>query len=86
MVAMTRYPEVISLAAATRSPHTLVNYLRDLANDFHGAYSAGNENPDLRVIVEDTATREARLSLFTAARQVLRNGLSILGVSAPDSM
>ncbi len=86
MVAMTRYPEVISLAAATRSPHTLVNYLRDLANDFHGAYSAGNENPDLRVIVEDAATREARLSLFTAARQVLRNGLSILGVSAPDSM
>ena len=86
MVAMTRYPEVIALAAATRSVHTLVNYLRDLANEFHGAYSMGNENPDMRVIVEDEPTRDARLALFTAARQVLRNGLSILGVSAPDSM
>ena len=86
MVAMTRYPEVIGLAAATRSVHTLVNYLRDLANEFHGAYSMGNENPDMRVIVDDESTREARLALFTAARQVVRNGLSILGVSAPDSM
>ena len=86
MVAMTRYPEVLALAAATRSVHTLVNYLRDFANDFHGAYSMGNENPDLRVIVDDEATREARLTLFTAARQVMRNGLAMLGVSAPDSM
>ena len=86
MVAMTRYPEVITLAAATRSPHTLVNYLRDLANEFHAAYSAGNDNPDLRVIVDDEAAREARLVLFTAARQVLRNGLAMLGVSAPETM
>jgi arginyl-tRNA synthetase len=86
IVAMTRYPEVVAQAAATRSPHTLVNYLRDLANEFHGAYSAGNENPDFRVIVDDEPTREARLVLFTAARQILRNGLSLLGVSAPDTM
>ena len=86
MVAMTRYPEVIALAAATRSVHTLVNYLRDLANEFHGAYSMDNENPDMRVIVDDEPTRDARVALFMAARQVLRNGLSILGVSAPDSM
>jgi arginyl-tRNA synthetase len=86
MVAMTRYPEVVALAAATRSPHTLVNYLRDLANEFHGAYSAGNDNPDFRVIVDDEATREARLVLFTAARQILRNGLGLLGVSTPDTM
>ncbi len=86
MVAITRYPEVIALAAATRSVHTLVNYLRDLANEFHGAYSAGNENADMRVIVDDEPTREARLVLFMAARQVLRNGLTMLGVSAPDTM
>lgn len=86
MVAMTRYPEVVTLAAATRSPHTLVNYLRDLAYDFHGAYSAGNDNAEFRVIVDDEPTREARLVLFTAARQILRNGLALLGVSAPDTM
>jgi arginyl-tRNA synthetase len=86
IVAMTRYPEIVALAAATRSPHTLVNYLRDLANEFHGAYSAGNENPDFRVIVDDQPTRDARLVLFTGARQILSNGLSMLGVSAPDTM
>lgn len=86
MVALSRYPEVVQLAAATRSPHTLVNYLRELANEFHGAYSAGNENPAFRVIVDDSAVRDARLMLYTATRQVLRNGLGLLGVSTPDSM
>ena len=86
MVAMTRYPEVLALAAATRAPHTLVNYLRELANEVHSAYAAGNENAAHRVIVDDQATRDARLSLFQAARQVIRNGLAILGVSAPDTM
>jgi arginyl-tRNA synthetase len=86
MVAMTRYPEVLSIAAATRSPHTLVNYLRELAAEVHGAYAAGNDNAAHRVIVDDDATRDARLTLFQAARQVIRNGLSLLGVSAPDTM
>ena len=86
MAYLTRYPEVVALAADTRSVHTLVNYLRDLANEFHGAYSAGNENADLRVIVDDARLRDARLTLFLAARQVLRNGLALLGVSAPETM
>jgi arginyl-tRNA synthetase len=86
MVCLTRYPEVVGLAAATRSVHTLVNYLRDLANEFHGAYSAGNENAELRVIVDDERIRDARITLFLAARQVLRNGLALLGVSAPETM
>jgi arginyl-tRNA synthetase len=86
MVAITRYPEVVALAAATRAPHTLVNYLRELAGEVHGAYAAGNENAAHRVIVDDEPTRDARLTLFQAARQVVRNGLAMLGVSAPDTM
>jgi arginyl-tRNA synthetase len=83
---MTRFPEVLELAAATRAPHTLVNYLRELATEFHGAYAAGNENPQLRVIVDDAELRDARLVLVLAARQVIRNGLALLGVSAPETM
>ena len=86
MVALTRYPEVIELSAATRAPHTLVNYLRELATEFHGAYAAGNENPALRVIVDDGELRDARLALVLAARQVIANGLAIIGVSAPETM
>ena len=86
IVAITRYPEVIELSSATRAPHTLVNYLRELATEFHGAYSAGNENPAHRVIVEDAQLRAARLVLLSAARQVIANGLTLLGVSAPETM
>jgi arginyl-tRNA synthetase len=86
IVAITRYPEVIELAAATRTPHTLVNYLRELATEFHAAYAAGNENPAQRFIVDDAELRDARLTLVLAARQVIRNGLAILGVSAPETM
>jgi arginyl-tRNA synthetase len=86
LVAMTRFPEVVEFAAATRAPHALVNYLRELATEFHGAYAAGNENPALRVIVEDAELRDARLALVLAARQVIRNGLALLGVSAPETM
>jgi len=86
VVAITRLPEVIELAAATRAPHTLVNYLRDLATEFHGAYAAGNENPAHRVIVEDAELRNARLTLLVAARQAIANGLKLLGISAPETM
>jgi arginyl-tRNA synthetase len=86
MVALTRLPEVIDFAAATRAPHALVNYLRELATEFHGAYAAGNEQPAHRIIVEDAGLRDARLTLVLAARQVIRNGLAILGVSAPEAM
>ena len=86
LVALTRYPEVVELAAATRAPHALVNYLRELATEFHAAYAAGNEQPAHRIIVADAPLRDARLTLALAARQVLRNGLALLGVSAPESM
>ncbi len=83
---LTRYPEVILAAAHNRSPHLLVTYLRELATQFHSAYNAGNETPESRFIVDDAAVRNARLCLVAASCQVLKNGLSLLGVSAPESM
>jgi len=80
MRALSRYPEVIELAAVNRAPQNLVFYLRDLANEFHSWYNA---QPFL---VDDAALRDARLALCLAARQVLVNGLTLLGVTAPDRM
>jgi len=74
------YPELIRQCAAQRAPHSLVHYLRDLANDFHTYYSAH------QFIVEDSGTRDARLALALATQTVIRNGLKLLGVSAPDTM
>jgi arginyl-tRNA synthetase len=78
--ALSRYPEVILLAANNRAPQHLVHYLREIANDFHSYYNA---HP---FIVDDTALRNARLTLITATRIVIANGLGILGVSAPEKM
>jgi arginyl-tRNA synthetase len=75
-----RYPEVLEAAALNRAPHALVHYLRELANDLHTYYNAHT------FIVEDEALRNARLMLALGVRQVIRNGLALLGVSAPDSM
>ncbi len=80
MTALSRYPEVIVLAANNRAPQHLVHYLRDLANDFHSYYNAH------AFIVDEANIRDARLSLISATRVVLANGLDILGVSAPEKM
>ncbi len=77
---LASYPEIVHQAALQRAPHTLVHHLRDLANDFHSYYSAH------QFIVEDAALRDARLTLARATQVVIRNGLDLLGVSAPDSM
>jgi len=77
---ITRWPELVELAAAQRAPHMVVHYLRDLATAFHAYYNA------LPFIVDDAALRNARLVLVLATQQVIRNGLAILGVSAPESM
>jgi arginyl-tRNA synthetase len=63
-----------------RAPHALVHYLRDLANTLHTYYNAD------KWIVEDAGLRNARLTLVLAVQQAIRNGLTILGVSAPESM
>jgi len=77
---LSRYPEVVEAAALTLEPHQLAHYLRELANDFHTYYNA---HPFL---VEDEGLRDARIKLILAVRQVLRNGLDLIGVSAPESM
>jgi arginyl-tRNA synthetase len=75
-----RYPEMIQLAATNRAPHTLVHFLRELAQAFHTWYNAE------QFIVEDAALRNARIALALATQQVVRNGLALLGVSAPETM
>jgi arginyl-tRNA synthetase len=77
---VSAYPEIVRQCAAQRAPHTMVHYLRDLANDFHTNYSAH------QFIVEDAGLRDARLDLALAAQTVIRNGLGLLGVSAPETM
>ncbi len=77
---LSRYPEVVEAAAHGEEPHLLAHYLRELANDFHTYYNA---HPFL---VEDAGLRDVRLNLIVAVRQVLRNGLRLLGVSAPETM
>ncbi|WP_062306612.1 arginine--tRNA ligase [Polynucleobacter sinensis] len=77
---LAEYPEVLTDAAADLAPHALAFYLRDLAGDFHAFYNAD------RVLVDDPALKLARLALLSATRQVLENGLKVLGVSAPAKM
>lgn len=81
MIELTRYPEVLDAAAAQLEPHALAQYLRDLAYAFHAWYHAV---PVL--IADDPALRDARLTLASAARQVIANGLELLGLSAPEVM
>lgn len=77
---LSRYPEVIEMAARSYEPHLVAHYLRDLASAFHAYYNAH------AFLVEDEALRNARLVLILAAQQVLANGLKLLGVSAPEEM
>ncbi len=77
---LARFPEVVLNAALNREPHALPHYLRELATDFHSYYNA------CQILVDDAALRDARLALILAVRQVLRNGLALIGVSAPERM
>ena len=77
---LVRFPELIARAATSREPHLVAYYLRDLAHKLHSYY---NSTPFL---VEDAALRHARLTLVAAVKQVIYNGLALLGVSAPETM
>lgn len=77
---MIDYPQVVETAAQELAPHLLAFYLKELAADFHSYYNAS------RFLVEDEPTRLARLALIAALAQVMRNGLDLLGVSAPEKM
>ena len=74
------YPEAVEVAARELSPHIITFYLKDLAADFHSFYNAS------RILVEEETVKLARLALATAVRHVLRSGLALLGVSAPEKM
>ncbi len=79
--ALERYPEIVAQAAANREPHRICYFLlEDVANAFHTWYNAE------QFIVDDDALRNARLALVQATGQVIRNGLALVGVSAPESM
>jgi len=77
---LARFPEVVQDAAAQHAPHLVTFYVRDVADAFHGYYH------EHQFLVDDAEQRTARLALVTATGQVLRNGLALLGVSAPDRM
>ncbi|AVI62409.1 arginine--tRNA ligase [Halomonas sp. GFAJ-1] len=77
---LARYPEVVENAAKNREPQQVAQYLLDLAGDFHTCYNA------VKVMVDDDTLRNTRLALGLATRQVLRNGLNLMGVSAPEEM
>lgn len=77
---LLRYPDIILTAAENYEPHQLTNYLRDLAADFHAYYNSH------QFLVADERCRHARLTFIAATRQVIANGLKLLGVSTPESM
>jgi arginyl-tRNA synthetase len=77
---IAEFPEVLAAAAQELAPHSIAFYLRELAGEFHSYYNAE------RILVEDEALRAARLALCAAVRQTLANGLSLLGVTAPEKM
>ena len=80
MQRLAEFPALVSQSALELSPHLVAFWLRDCAADFHGWYNAE------RVLVDDVALKHARLRLADATRQVIANGLELLGVSAPQRM
>jgi arginyl-tRNA synthetase len=80
LATLSAYPEMLERALDELGPHQVAFYLRELAGELHGYYNAE------RVLVDDEALKLARLALLAATRQVLRNGLALIGVSAPNKM
>ena len=74
------FPDVVQRAATDREPHLVTNYLRDTAADFHAYYNGS------RFLIDEVELRSARLTLIHCARQVLSNGLGILGIDAVTEM
>lgn len=83
---LEKLPDVVARAAHGNEPHVVSRYLLDLCAVFSRWYTAGNQDPSLRVLTEDPAVSRARLTLVAATRDVLRQGLALLGLGAPDQM
>ena len=80
MLTLSKLPETVTAAAIQNAPQHVVHYLKDVAQEFHAYYNAH------KFIVDDADIRNARLTLVLATRQVMQNGLRLLGVSAPEQM
>jgi arginyl-tRNA synthetase len=80
MQRLSEFPDMLTAAASDRAPHAVAFYLRELASEYHSYYNAE------RILVDDEPLRNARLRLSAAVRQVLANGLALLGVSTPERM
>lgn len=80
MQKLSEFPEVVASACADLSPHSIATYLKELASDLHSYYN------DTKFLVDDETVKLARMALIAATRQVLNNGLTLLGVSAPQKM
>jgi len=78
--AMDQYPEIVEKSAVFREPHRITYYLMSLASTFHSYYNKH------RVLADDPVVMQARLSLVLAVKRIIRNGLTLLGVSAPEKM
>ena len=82
-----QFPRVVLTAAAAREPHRIAFYLYDLAAALHALWNMGNDRPERRFLIEaDAALSAARLFLASAIGQVIRNGLSIMGVEAVEEL
>ncbi len=77
---LSAYPDMVAAAGRNCAPHTVAHYLRDLAADFHSWYNAH------AFVIDEADLRDARLCLALAVKQTIANGLSLLGVSAPERM
>jgi arginyl-tRNA synthetase len=80
LLLLAKYPEMLTSAAEDFAPHDVTFYLRELSASYHSYYDAE------RILVDDVPVKLARLALVAATAQVLRNGLAVLGVSAPQKM
>src|SRR5690606_32625333 len=85
--ALAQWPRIVASAADAHEPHRIAFYLYELASAFHGFWAKGNQDVALRFVnADDSMLTSARLALVAAVRQVLVNGLSLLGVSAPEEL
>ena len=80
MQKLSEFPEIVANAAADLTPHSIANYLKECASELHSYYN------DTKFLVDDAPTKLARMALISATQQVLKNGLHLLGVSAPNKM
>ncbi|MGL4674353.1 MAG: arginine--tRNA ligase, partial [Wohlfahrtiimonas sp.] len=87
MRVISRFPEMVISANNNNAPHLIAAYLQELAGSVHSYYNAKDENGKaIRILTDDESLQDAKLYLLASAKQVIANGLSLLGLSAPNKM